>query len=118
MSGGGEETGAKDIQAMVGTGKGGCGRDADGGSGGVMDGEGGGYRWDGYGDRFNQREDNVANITLGMDTNYTLSYTPGLEHHHPIMSTLGEPGGLLEREKYIHICPWDCSSRNWRYQLP
>ena len=40
VSGGRAETGAKDIQAVVGTGQDGCGRDADGGSGGGMGGGG------------------------------------------------------------------------------
>ena len=37
MSGDGAETGAKDIQLMVGIGWGGCGRYADGGLGGETD---------------------------------------------------------------------------------
>ena len=40
-------------------------------------------------------EDNEAKLTLGMDPNDPLAYAPGLEHHHPIMSMLGEPGGRL-----------------------
>ena len=44
-------------------------------------------------------EDNVANITLGTEHNASLAYAPGLEPHHPIMSTLGAHGGQL----YIYI---------------
>ena len=72
-----------------------------------------------YGDRDRDRlswwEDNVANVTLGTETNDCLAYDPGLERHRPIMSTLGEHGGRLEkeREKYAkfyyasyvkHVC--------------
>ena len=39
----GAETGSKDAQAVVGTGRGGCGRDADGGLGGGTDRGEGGY---------------------------------------------------------------------------
>ena len=48
---------------------------------------------DGDGDRLNLWEDNVANATLGTEPNAPLAYALGLEHHHPIMSMLGEPGG-------------------------
>ena len=99
VSGGGVETRAKDIQAMVGTGWGGCGRDTDSGSGGETDGGGGGYGLDGDRDVLNWWEDNVANINLGTEPNYPLDYAPGLEHHHPIISTLGEPGGRLYIER-------------------
>ena len=47
-----------------------------------------GYGSYGYGDRFNWWGDNVANITLGTESNSPLSYAPLLEHHHPIMSIL------------------------------
>ena len=40
VSGGGAETGAKDIKVVVGTGRSGCGIDEDGGSGSVTDGGG------------------------------------------------------------------------------
>ena len=44
--------------------------------------------------------DNVENITLGKKPNVPLVYDPVLEHQHPIMSTLGDPGGqiYIERE--------------------
>ena len=45
----GVETGAKGVQSVVLTGQGGCGRDADCGSGGGIDRGGGVYIWDGYG---------------------------------------------------------------------
>ena len=44
-------------------------------------------------------DDNVANLTLGTEPNVPLAYAPGLEHHHPIMITLGDPGGRLERKR-------------------
>ena len=53
VSGGGAETRAKDIQSVVGTGRGGCGRDADGDLGGVTDGGGGGYGQEGDRDGLN-----------------------------------------------------------------
>ena len=65
LYGGVLETGAKGIQTEVVIGRGGCGRDTYGGSGGVPDGGGGGYGRDGYGDGLNWWEDNVAIITLG-----------------------------------------------------
>ena len=49
----------------------------------------------------NRREDKVANITLGTETNAPLDYAPGLDHHHPILSTLGDPGGRLYTEREI-----------------
>ena len=65
------------------------------GSGGGTDIEGGGDRRDGDGDGYiiSWWEDNIANITLGTETNSPLVYARVLEHHHPNMSTLGEPGG-------------------------
>ena len=59
MSGGGSDTRAKDIQAVVVTGRGICGRDADGGSGGGMGGGGGGDRRDRDRDGLNWWEDNL-----------------------------------------------------------
>ena len=44
-------------------------------------------------------EDNVANITLGTEPNTPLAFALGLEYHHPIMSTLGDPRGRLERDR-------------------
>ena len=62
------------------------------GSGGGTDVEGGGDGRDGYGDGYGLSwwEDNIVNVTLGTETNALLAYDPGLEHHHPNMSTLGE----------------------------
>ena len=54
MSGGGAETGATGIQAVVGTGRSGCGGDADGGSEGGTDGGGGGDGRGGDGDRLSR----------------------------------------------------------------
>ena len=74
MSGGGAEAGFKGVKAVVVAGWLGIGRYLDGGLGGRMDrGLGGGGR-DRYGDRFNQWEDNVANIILGTETNSPLAY--------------------------------------------
>ena len=39
------------------------------------------------------------NITLGTQHNAPLAYAPGLEYQHPIVITLGYPGGWLERER-------------------
>ena len=76
-----------------------CGGDSHSGLGGGTDGEGGGDRQ--YGDtyRLSWWEDNVAQVNLGIESNSPLACAPGLEHHHPIMSTLGDPGGRLERER-------------------
>ena len=47
-------------------------------------------------------EDNIAIITLGTEPTDPLSYDPLLEHHQPIISTLGYPRGRLERERVKH----------------
>ena len=58
------------------------------------EGGGGGRR---YGDgRLIKWEDTAENITLGTEPNAPLAYAPGLELHHPIMSTLGAHGVQLE----------------------
>ena len=57
----------------------------------------------GGGDKLNFCEDNVANVILVMDPNVPLDYAPGLELHHPIMSTLGGHVCRLERERDIDI---------------
>ena len=36
------------------------------------------------------------------DPSYPLIYDPRLENHHLIMSTIGYPGGRLERDMYIY----------------
>ena len=51
----GEESGAKGVQVVVGTGQGGCGGDADGGLGGATDGGGGGDGWEIDRHRLNRR---------------------------------------------------------------
>ena len=103
MSSGGAEDGVEGDQSVVGAGRIGCGGDADGGPGGGADRGGGGDGWDGDGDRIIWWEDNVAQVTLGTDPNDPLAYAPGLEHHHPIMSMIGDPGGKLERDIYIYL---------------
>ena len=97
MSRGGADTGAKGIQSVVVTGQGVCGRDEDEGLGGRTDGRGGGYGWEGEKDGLNWWEDNVANINVGTEPNAPIDYAPKLEHHHPIMSMLGDHRGRLER---------------------
>ena len=86
---------------MVGTGRGGYGRDADGGSGGRTDGGGGGNIRDR--DGLNWWEDNIANITLGTEPNDPLAYAPVLQHNHPAISTLVDPRDGLERERYTTL---------------
>ena len=41
-------------------------------------------------------DDTAENIILGTEPNAPLAYAPGLELHHPIMSTLGAHGVQLE----------------------
>ena len=103
VSGSRAETGAKDIQAVMGIGWGGRERDADGGSGGGTDGGRGGYGRDVERERLNWWEDNVEIITLGTDHNASISYAPGLEHHHLIMSTIGDTRVQLYIYIYIYI---------------
>ena len=70
--------------------------------------DGGGlYIWDGDGDIISRWEDNVANITLGMETNAPLAYAPGLEYHHPIISMIGYLEGQLERKNILVKTPID-----------
>ena len=97
MSGDGADTGSTGIQAVVGSGRGGCGGKADRRLGGGTDGGGGGYGRDGDGGRLSRWEDNIENLTLRTEPNSPLDYALGLEHHHLIMGTLGEPGVWLER---------------------
>ena len=59
-------------------------------------GGGGGVRYI-YGYELSQWEDNVAKLTFGTKSNAPISYDPLLEHHHHIMSKLGDPRGWLER---------------------
>ena len=93
---------ANGVQLMVGTGWGECGRDAYGGLVGGTDRWVGGDIRDGDRDGLNRWEDNVSTITLGTDHNATLAYVLGLEHHHPIMSTIGESGGRFDRERELY----------------
>ena len=89
MSSSRADNGSKGVHLVVGTVRVGLGGGTDGGGGG--DGRDGGR------DMLSRWEYNVANVTLGTDPNDPLSYAPGLEHHYPIMSTLGETRGQLER---------------------
>ena len=77
--------------------------DADDGSGGVTDEGSGrdGKLGDRDGERLSQWEDNVDRLTLGTEPNSTLAYALVLEHHYPIMSTLGDSGGWLDIYIYI-----------------
>ena len=84
---------------MVGEGRPGYGGDTDGGSGGGTGGGAGGDVQDGDRDRLNWWEDNVANLILGTEPNTSLVYDPGLELHHPIMSTLDGHGGRIYIER-------------------
>ena len=99
VSGDGAEDSVKGDQSVVGAGRNGCGGDADGGSGGGTDGGGVGYGGGGYRDELNWWEDTVANATLGTDPNDSIASAPGLELHHLIMSTLGDPIERLEIER-------------------
>ena len=81
---------------MVRSGRIGYEGDANRGLGGRMNRGVGRYGQDGDGYRLSHCKDNVANVTLGMEPNATFFYATGLEHHHPIMSTLGDPGVQLD----------------------
>ena len=111
VSSGIAEARVKVDQALVGAGHIGCGVDVDGVSGGGTDGGERGYGQEVYGYRLSRWEDNVAHVTLGVEPNAPLAYAPVLEHHHPIMSMIGYPGGRLER--LIEIFPCE----NWIYSL-
>ena len=97
VSGGGEEARVKGDQAVARAGRIGCRGDVNNGSGGRTDVEGGGDGRDGdgygYGYGLSWWDDNIANVTLGTEPNAPLDYDTGLEHHHPNISTRGEPGG-------------------------
>ena len=99
MSSSGAEAGATGVQAVVVTGQVGYGEDVDSGLGGGTYGGGGGDGQDRNRYRLSWWEDNVEKSTLGTDHNTPLAYAAGLEHHHPIMSRLGEPGDRLDRER-------------------
>ena len=102
VSSGKTEARAKGGKEVVGVGRFGFGGDADGGSGGGIDGGGEVDRWDGDGDtRLMKWEDTVANVTLGMDPNYRLAYAPVLEIHHPNMSTFGAHKYQLEIKRVL-----------------
>ena len=62
---------------------------------------GGGCGWGRDGDRISWWEDNVSNLTLGTEPKSSLAYALGFKHHHPNMSTLGDPGVWLERERVV-----------------
>ena len=100
MSSGGAESGVKGNQAAVVSGRIGCVRDVDSGLGGGTDRQGGRERRTGQ--RRIQKdwyEDNKAHATLGAEPNIPIPYSLVLEHHHPIMSTLGDPEGRLDRDR-------------------
>ena len=42
---------------------------------------------------------NVASNPLGTVPNVTLASAPGKEYHPPILSTLGDHGGYIKRER-------------------
>ena len=85
---------------MVGAGGFGFGVNVDSGLGVRTDGRGGGYIRGGYGYvGLSKWEDTVSNITLYIEHNDPLSYSPGLELHHPTISTLGAHGEQLERRR-------------------
>ena len=99
MSGGKTEAGAKGGKEVVAIGIFIIGGDADEGLGGRTDGGGGGDGRDG--DRYRKLikwEDTAENISFGIEHNAPLVYDHRLELYHPIMSTLEEHRGQLERE--------------------
>ena len=81
MYGGVADARVKGGQSVVGAGRTVFGGDADGGSGGGTEEGGGGDGLDGDGDILSQREDNIAQATLGTEPNAPLAYAPGLELH-------------------------------------
>ena len=88
---------------MVGTGRFEFGGDADDGSVGGTERGGGRDGRDGDGDRqLIKWEDNIEKITLGTEPNDPLTYDPGLEPHHPVMSTLGAHECQLEIKREIY----------------
>ena len=74
VSGGGAEARVKGSQAVVVSGRVGCGGYADSGSGGGMGGGGIGDGWYGDVDRLSRWEDHVAIVTLGTEPNSLLVY--------------------------------------------
>ena len=74
VSGGGAEAEVKDVQTVVISVSIGNGGYLEGGLGGRMDRGSEEGRRDGYGDRLNHWEDNVANIILGTKLNAHLAY--------------------------------------------
>ena len=107
MSSGETEAWSKGGKEVLGTGRFGFGGDVEGGlvGGTRRGGEGNVRDGDGYG-RLIKWGDNVVDITLGTDHNDPLSYAPGLELHHHIMSTLGVHIGQLEMYRYIERLPY------------
>ena len=94
------EAGSKGGNKMVGTGRFGIGGVVDGVPGGGTDigGGGDGRERDSNG-RLIKWDDAVTIITLGTELKDPLAYDPGLELHHTSMSTLGDHGEQLERER-------------------
>ena len=96
------ETGTEGFQAVVVTRQGECGGVVDSFLGGGTD-KGGLLGLQGEdGHRLSWWEDDLKNLTLGTDPNAPIAYDLGLEHHHPIISTLEEPGCQFEREININ----------------
>ena len=104
MSVGDTEAEAKGGKELVGTGWFGYGGYADSSPAGGTAGGGGGDGCDGdkYG-RLIKWEGNVANITLGTDTNAPIAYASGLDLYHLIMHTLGVHRGQFLRLRDIFL---------------
>ena len=81
-------------QAVSRAGRIGCGGDVNSFSGGGTEVEGGGDGQYGNGGGYgiSRWEYNIANLSLETEPNAPLAYAPGLEHHHPNMSTLVDTG--------------------------
>ena len=62
-------------------------------------------------------KDNVENVTLETETNAPLAYNLGLGHHQLIMSMLGEPRGMLEREVNHRRCTYLILSFGAHYNI-
>ena len=103
VSGGGEKSGDKGVQVVARTGQGRCGGDAGMGLGGGTDGWRRRRRTGRMRRQNKSGEDNVEDVTLSTKSNYPLTYGTRLEHHRPIISTFGEPGGRIERERDTYI---------------
>ena len=104
VSGGEADTGDTGIQAALGSGRDGCGGDANGGLGGRTERGAGGDGRDDDGDgQLIRWEYTVANVILGTEPNAPRDYAPGLELHHPVMSILWGNLGRLEKERELKM---------------